>query len=493
MKGRVPTSTLRVRIPAFEGISVDTEEELLPLGYSSFAYNFTFEDKSLKSGFGITDGTCRYLLGESTYHELPRFEDESIAIEYIHLYKRFDFERGKRDDRLIVKASDGYFYETKVFERDVFHKIQNLGASGRECSCCYRYNNKDVFLLSSEIAGLFMYDGSTVVHIGDAPNITSMCVHNERIFATIAGEGNSLWFSDDFDPMNWKISSQEGGFINFDDEGGRLNYVISFLDYLYIFRDYGIERLTAYQQQSEFTVNKLYIGSGRILTDTIASAGDSIIFMAEDGIYSFNGYSVNLLIKGITSRLVGVKSHANAAFINGVYYLACCLNYFDSNQILCEQLNFMKNNTLLIYNTVNRKFQLIRGVDIRRMLAVNILHQSSVLSIFHNQYSNRIGEFNKSGRVFGTVLPKHWSVAPRDFGYPDRKKALRNFYINTAYDVTVGITTDDHTEQYHIKGSDSPVKIVVNRACSKAGFYISCTGPVADITNPVLEFALTRG
>ena len=67
---------------------------------------------------------------------------------------------------------------------------------------------------------------------------TSMDIHYERLFVTTTNEKSKVLFSDDLDPTLWSIDLSEAGFIEMVDERGALNRVISFNDYLYIFRDY---------------------------------------------------------------------------------------------------------------------------------------------------------------------------------------------------------------------------------------------------------------
>lgn len=52
------------------------------------------------------------------------------------------------------------------------------------------------------------------------------------------------------------MSPDEAGFINFSDECGDVIKVVSFSNYLYVFREYGIFRLTAYGDQNDFCLKR---------------------------------------------------------------------------------------------------------------------------------------------------------------------------------------------------------------------------------------------
>ena len=117
-----------------------------------------------------------------------------------------------------------------------------------------------------------------------------MCVHGERLFLTDSSNHNSLWFSDDFDPTNWNVSLSEAGFIDMIGEKGRLLKVISFGGYIYVFRSYGITRVTAYGNQKSFSVADLFVSSGKIRGESITVCGDCVLFFASDGYTVSTGF-----------------------------------------------------------------------------------------------------------------------------------------------------------------------------------------------------------
>ena len=133
-----------------------------------------------------------------------------------------------------------------------FTEIPNVSLADAPESECYNFNGTDVIIFSKSGGGICIYDGVTATVVNDAPIITSMCVHNERLFVTTGGVDNALWFSDDFDPTNWNVSLTEAGFIDMNDFRGDMKRVVSFGDYLYVFRTFGITRITAYSDQRLF-------------------------------------------------------------------------------------------------------------------------------------------------------------------------------------------------------------------------------------------------
>ena len=100
-------------------------------------------------------------------------------------------------------------------------------------------------------------------------------------------------FSANFDLTEWDESPEEGGFIELVDERGECNKVLSFNDYVYIIREHGISRLSAYGEQEEFSVTHLFLSTDKIYHNTAVLCGDRILMLCSDGVYSFNGYSAS--------------------------------------------------------------------------------------------------------------------------------------------------------------------------------------------------------
>ena len=278
MRGKTFTR-IRIKSDEFRGVSTTKDEAISSPTSSPMSYNFTYEKGVLQGKYGISAATFPSDVTPAFRHAVASLPEGVVPMS-LHLFRKFDAATNKRDDRLIVRTTDNEYYETSVFTvGDTFRKIVNLAAAGKDCSACYRYNGKDLFLASSERGFFYTYDGTTLKKIENAPNMTSMCVHAERIFATVSGEQNKVWFSADFNPENWKVSGDGAGYIDFDDEGGKVIKVVKFLNYVYIFRDFGVERLTAFGAQTDFSVSKIYTASARIYPDTIVPLGDRIVFL----------------------------------------------------------------------------------------------------------------------------------------------------------------------------------------------------------------------
>ena len=292
MKGINSVSrTLRV---GFEGIRNTVDESAMDWSFTPEMFNYRIEDGVLTGGIGLMAASGFHQTADGVRRDYPALP---AGVEVAHIFHYRRRSQGNYDDRLVIGTSTGAIYYTAVFASDTWHLVEGYTLQGDASAVCYNYDGKDVLLLCSEGSPLAVLDDGTVTTVTSAPRFTSVTVHNERVYGTVSGTSEQLWFSDNFDPENWTVSGDEAGYISFQDECGDALAAVSFLGYLYIFREHGIHRLTAYGDQSEFSLKKLFTATGRIYKHTITLCGDRIMFLTDEGIFSFDGYSATPAVK----------------------------------------------------------------------------------------------------------------------------------------------------------------------------------------------------
>lgn len=471
------------------GINTNYDDKLMPLKYSNNTYNFSFNNGALINGLGVSEFKVKYStkdLAREHGFKIP----EGLSVLGAWVYNRYSNADVKYVDYLIVYCSDGKIYMGSMFiNSEVMAEVDGLLFSSLPIVEPYNLNGADVLLIGTKNEGLFVLDARfTPYKIDSAPNITSMAIHYERLFVTIDGaDKRTLYFSDDLDPTNWNLTLNEGGFINMMDDKGVLNKVVSFNDYLYVFRDFGIARVSAYASQEEFFVSQLYTSSGRIYPKTITMCGDVIIFLADDGVYSFNGSSTNKISLNIDKLFDGVSNeNAVGAFSNGKYYLACCLNFNDDCKEGCENKDYI-NNALIELDLNIGEINIMRGVDIVNIQAVSNTLNSKVAICFKDGDVYKLGELNKNGCVFGNPLRKVWHTPETDFGVSDKPKIITDFYIYTKSDISLIVNHDGKVKEFVIKGKDGVSKIKPNIKGCCFEFVFICENENAYLSVPQVK------
>jgi len=296
-----------------------------------------------------------------------------------------------------------------------------------------------------------------------------MCTHYERLFAI--GEDNLLWFSDDLDPTNWNISLDQAGYIEFADNKGKLLKVISFLDYVYVFRRYGITRVTAYADQTEFYVNEVY-ATGNIYPETVAVCGDTVYFLSKDGLYSFDGLTAKKIFSALDALWADDNENASAAFVGNEYLLCCKMNFIsdDFNTTVTEE----GNNAVIIFNIADGSLKILRAGGLGYINAVLSEKMCGALVCLTDENSKKLGEIGGEN-YFGNPLVKLYVTPETDFGLTLDDKFIKCISVFSENEITLGICVDGEWNRFIVSGESAYQKIPIGLKGKLFRFALSCS------------------
>lgn len=452
----------RLVIPDFSsGVDFFSDESVTAVNRAKDCYNFCFSDGALKEGYGLI--------------EYERFK--GIRPSYVWLYKRYDIEKEMQDDRFVIVSEEGELYSCTANGSEPAVKFTGITFTSPPSFVNYRLYGTDVVLICSAREGMYVYDGeNTPYHVDNAPNITSMALHYERLFVTVDGEKNAVWFSDDLDPTNWDSSLAGGGFIQMIDERGALNRVISYLNYVYVFRDYGISRITAFGAQTDFSVSNLFVSSGKIYPGSVALCGDSVIFLAADGLYMFDGVSTKKILKGLDT-IIESGENACAFYAEGKYYLSFRRKK-DEDTVGCEDSSYL-NNALLVLDINGGDYSMARGLDITCFCHTAA---GSIIAVTSNC---DVGTIEKCGRFFSRYLKKKWRVPKTDLG-DDKTKFVREICLTINGNVSIVLRSDTREKEVFFRGFEEVKKKRVSFSGRRIGFDIVSTDDSVYVSRPSL-------
>ncbi len=429
------------------GLNTDIDEYILPINRSVKTYNFNFSNGALVTGLGIEvlKLPVSYFL---TYTRDIIFPEEyQIKATWVFRYTS-PTNTYSRSDVMVLLNHDGHLYIMRLYETGCqLSKISNKPFSDIPTILNYKLNGNYALLISS-VDGFFYWCpdvNQSFVEVTDAPNINSICLHNERAFATVGVKKEEVWFSKELDPTNWKTSLKDGGFISFVDDRGQCNKVVSFLDRVYVFRDYGINRIMGYGNQTEFDVSELYVSSGQIHTKTICVCGDRILMLTDNGLYCFDGTSttkLNIYINELLTK--ATNKNAVATYFNGKYYLACFVPFNDGKRVGSEDApsSSRANNALIELDINTNSINILRGVEITDLKVISDNLVSKLVVCILDKGTYKLGELTNSGTVFGVPTAKLWQSPLSNFGYPEKIKFIKDVYITSKHPVTVTIRNE---------------------------------------------------
>ena len=205
--------------------------------------------------------------------------------------------------------------------------------------------------------------------------------------------------------------------------------------------------------------------------DTVAAGGDRGFFLADDGVYAFDGVSARKILANIQPMLKS-KDYATGCIHDCKYYLALRIK-FDDEKVLSEKEPFNRNIALVEYDLVTGSVNIIRGVDINCMLPINLINTSMLTMAFRSLKRKEIGMTVDSGAFFNTPMPKFWRTPMITFNRKDGK-FIREIAVDTEEDIIVGVWHNRYSE-FKINGSD---KIsVIKPAILADKFYVYLKSP----------------
>lgn len=469
-----------------KGMCRNIDPNIMPVSYAYNTYNFDISDGALKDGLGI------YALSAMHLSRSAELRYPAGEIKAAWQYYRYDFSRLKRDDKLVIYMSDGYLYYTDLFADDCdFKQIQNSYFSSTPNFLNYRLNSEDVIIVTSPSDEMLIWNGNSEAYrVPQAPKISSMTIHYERLFATSAGESNQIWFSKELDPVNWDINLESAGFIEMNDERGALLNVMSFLDYVYVFREFGITRISAYADQTQFFVSHLFTSSGRICKDTVTLCGDHVIFLTSSGLYAFDGLQTYKILDEISDAIKDIDN-ARSVFYNGKYYLACKFDFNDGQKVLCENSQYVCN-AVIEYDTIKKSYILYRGIDINSFLVLKIGSQEILTFTSQGNYADILSVLSYGGQYYDSDYIKVWQSPYTDLGRGDYTKTLKAIYLISRTPCEIVINADGTQHKIKVQGSRAVQRIPyrLKFRLMSISFLVSTQGSY--ITRPMLELNITK-
>lgn len=480
LKLRKNVVSAKVNFTAFEKcMDTETDEALLPYKSAKMSYNFNVKKGALTNGYGFKD------------LHLPNFHTDGERmlwvpgepIKRVWVYRYFNDTYQKFDPELICFGESGQVYFCCIHDDSpyILEIPQDEKLTAVPNAVNYNLNSVDTMIFTSQADGMWKYVlNNSVTKVEGAPAIISMCLHYERLFAVVGGERNRLAFSANLDPTDWTEDLSSGGFIEMQDERGRLTKVVSFNDYVYVFREYGVSRVSAYGDQTDFSVSHLFVSSVKLYGDTVTVCGNKILLLARDGIHSFDGYSTKKLQLGIDELFKGVENdNACSVCFKNKFLLACKLNFNDGEKVGCEAYaKGYVNNALIEVDLSTNEVSITRGVDIAFLQVIDDQNVAKVAACFNGEYSSRIGELTEDGELFGTPLVKRWFSPKSNLGYPTKVKHIKECLIKTKNPCKIKIVTNKQTKEFNVKGSNISQRIKLNMLGEQVqvGFEASCSG-----------------
>ncbi len=476
------------------GVVEDVDDLLAKPNECKICYNLNFKNGALKTGLGFA--------------HLKAPEAEDTPIENWHTFKFADFV-SKIDDIWLNRWFNTntnkfvyqiWFYEdsTKIlwtvplideFAGEVWQRTV-LVKSYPTYVCEYRIDNEDstVFFTNDGIVYLTRDTDYTY----DAPAMISCLVHYDNFFGITNTNRNTLIYTTNLNLKEWADDNSSA--IEFLDNRGSFTKLVGFNDYVYLFREHGITKLSIYTTKNDFSCTHLYTSTSKIYEKSVCVCGDKIFFVTRDGLYSFNGNSVSRIGEKNDKYLRWVdNSNCCAVSFNGKYYLATKYDFDDGVAVGAENESDCVNNVLFEIDIDTFDMNIYRGVDIKTLLAVDSPIMSKLCACYNStENKNVIGELTFDGKTFNENTEKLWMSYNTDLGYRGKRKKVKELVINSLYSCVVDIESDEDSCEIEIVGDEKEQRVPLNVCGKNFQFTFKTSEQFCEISKPMIVFDVVQ-
>lgn len=490
--------SLTLKINDFsKGLLKDKAQNIASLNSAVSTYNFNFNNGALVEGMGVSlFKVPTQTLDDSKTTEI-HYKDFTSQIKSIAWYSGYSAMHGTWRDRILFSASDNNLYYFGL--NTSYSTLIDLECSFTQKFTGYnlKINGEDRIVLVNPTDKIVMWNGQVApIVCEDCPVVKSLCEYKNRLYFITGDDFKTIRYTTNYNIKQWEkeaLSDVYGeGKLEINDGKGKLNKLLSFENYMYVFRDYNIVKIMQYaDKNSTLSWSNIYNSSAMIYSQTAKICGDKIIMLTRDGLVSFDGVNAKKLTTGFDSLIKGVDNrNAVAEYHGGKYYLACKANFLDDNIVESEALSGAQNNALICYDPLDSSYMITRGIDICDLVSITADCLNKLVCCFNVGNISRLGEVDTNGKFFDINSPKYWCSPLSDLGYSGNKKIVKQLSLFSAYDCTITVFTESEQKQFNVKGSQKLNKFPVRLCGKQVGIKVQTNSQQAYISNITLKVDL---
>ena len=184
-------------VSTFKNLNTEDDKGTLTINDCKMCYNFDLSKGVLSDGIGINEPLFKYNL--QMYRMFKNINFESIYhIEACWYFPCWDSTHNEFTPIIVTYCSNEKFYYNLLHYpgKDM---TEIVGFTCKEVPLVIncKVNDLDTMVFVSKSGGMFTWNiVEGLKTIDNAPNITSMCIGYDRMFATVDGEKRSVLYSE---------------------------------------------------------------------------------------------------------------------------------------------------------------------------------------------------------------------------------------------------------------------------------------------------------
>lgn len=453
-------------------------------------YNLSYQNGALTTGLGFRDLRVPASADNLGQWNVLNFSNTVTKIQNFWIERWFNVTYQEYVYQLLLMDSDKTVYGALMLDEydGLFAPRTTLMTSMPTYQCPYRVNDADATLFFTN-EGLVAIGQYLNMKYENVPAMISCVTHYGYFFGILATSRSTFVYTDNLDITEW--ADDTGSTIELMDNLGAFIKLLVFNDYVYLFREHGITKISIYTSKNDFSFTHLYTSTSKIFENSICVCGNKVLFLTRDGLYSFNGSSVSKICQEYDEYFRNCdNTNCSCACLDGKYYLSTKCNFSD-DIVGCEANSTYTNNALFEIDLNDFKLNLLRGVDIKKILAIDTPYFSKLCAIF-NDKDKSVGELCFCGKDFSLNTKKVWKSANTDLGYLGKDKKIKEIIIKTKYPCSVEISSNEETKTYNFEGKDFEQRLPVSVYGKTFEFCFKTDQSDCEICKPKIVFDVVK-
>lgn len=337
---------------------------------------------------------------------------------------------------LVVYGADKKIYLHEIYDQACPPLwMHNLTFENPPISLQFKKDGEDAIIMSDGEKMICWKTYYSPYEIQNTPKITSMCMNENTLFCTIKHPAYKVWYTFNLDAAEVGSAYRDTGYISLEDDLGYSTKVVALKQDVFVFREYGISKIT--RLQNEFKVTQIYNANTKIINNSVSVCDGCIVFLTKDGFYVFNGSSVKKLNLNIKKYLGGKNDLVVSASLGKLYYCALNLNQTDDSS------QEMKNNSLVVLDTDSGEYQIIKNVDVLALQPIKA-GATEKMVMLDRRFPSVLAEVEEGYTVLNSTPFRYWSS--KKFYGNSTGMVITDIQINGDCNAKITLHYDENTK-----------------------------------------------
>lgn len=382
---------------------------------AEFSYNVRETENGIENGYGF----ARLLLPINGSQDV-QFATNATTINGAWQFTWYDNTANTDKYYIYYMNQDKQIkYINILGKKSIYTTDITLNSKTPSCASFRINDDNDMIFFSSESDQTIGHGGSGYQVFDNIPKFISACWHGPYLFLVTTGAANKLMYSTS--KINiW--NDDNASEVEIPDLRGGMKKIISVNDYLYLFYEYGVVKLSLYSVGAKISYSHIFSSSAYIYENTIAKCGNRVYFYTTEGLFVLENGQVKKMEQ--QPKFIRAKNdYMCGECFDDKYFLACICDFGDGKSIGVEGETHT-NNAMIVYDVATQKFSYTRGIDVSSFFVIKTPSLQRLCATVRGSYKCYFAQLTTDGKFFDDVLPKCWQSKPLTFDSVDEKEVL---------------------------------------------------------------------